>query len=636
MKFKTTHVPPGDTLVHRGDILTALYFVSRGSIEILKDDIVVAILAGQADDTKGKDDVFGENICKYSTVGKSSCNVRALTYCDLHKIHRDDLLEILDMYPEFAEQFVKNLEVTFDLRDKTLAGDEDALVSSYWIGRCSEDEEVEQKPRSLRKRRTKTKSNIEPAADENESYRFRPRRVRRLRHGIESGPTVSMSFEDSSDEDMRQSGGGILEFSPLKAGQDVTPANLDFSHHVHNHHHHHSLYDQERKRSSGFSTLTGALTSVNHLVNFSSCRDPSKDTDTAPLLRESVTPDIQPKATSSSSVPKSTSSMTLPLSTPSSHSQFEEGAHVHASVNSTEGSVQQPHASGDVEKRLELMAKQLSRLEQKLSSDITMILSILQHQAHVTKPEYLGSYTAVETSEMVGSDLTNSQCIEEESQSSCDNLPAVQENPESKEALSCDSPWQRRSGDTTPSLIPESTGVSAPPSSQSTTPFLTLSQSDSFTQIDSRSVNTDQLEQQKQNKLSQSAETPICEDDTQLTTISEDQTCDDFPQSSACDPLSENLSCDPPSESHDQNLSDDEQVQYDSDDGLLCNEQKSQTYKSHDKSHDQRQKSHDQRQKLHDQSGSDRQLSCDSTDQSANISVVIEGGNIHKTKNTTV
>jgi len=44
MKFKTTHVPPGDTLVHRGDILTALYFVSRGSIEILRDDIVVAIL----------------------------------------------------------------------------------------------------------------------------------------------------------------------------------------------------------------------------------------------------------------------------------------------------------------------------------------------------------------------------------------------------------------------------------------------------------------------------------------------------------------------------------------------------------------------------------------------------------------
>ena len=65
----------------------------------------------------GKDDIFGENICQHETIGKSSYNVRALTYCDLHKIQRDDILDILEMYPEFAEQFIKNLEVTFDLRD---------------------------------------------------------------------------------------------------------------------------------------------------------------------------------------------------------------------------------------------------------------------------------------------------------------------------------------------------------------------------------------------------------------------------------------------------------------------------------------------------------------------------------------
>jgi CRP-like cAMP-binding protein len=45
MKFKTTHAPPGDIITHRGDILTSLYFISRGSIEILKDDNVVAILS---------------------------------------------------------------------------------------------------------------------------------------------------------------------------------------------------------------------------------------------------------------------------------------------------------------------------------------------------------------------------------------------------------------------------------------------------------------------------------------------------------------------------------------------------------------------------------------------------------------
>uniref|UniRef100_A0A8C7TPU7 Potassium voltage-gated channel, subfamily H (eag-related), member 2a n=1 Tax=Oncorhynchus mykiss TaxID=8022 RepID=A0A8C7TPU7_ONCMY len=46
MRFKTTHAPPGDTLVHTGDIISALYFISRGSIEILRGDVVVAILVG--------------------------------------------------------------------------------------------------------------------------------------------------------------------------------------------------------------------------------------------------------------------------------------------------------------------------------------------------------------------------------------------------------------------------------------------------------------------------------------------------------------------------------------------------------------------------------------------------------------
>lgn len=109
LKFKTTHAPPGDTLVHRGDVLTSLYFISRGSIEILKGDVVMAILA--------KDDIFGENPCIYPTVGKASCNVRALTYCDLHKIHRDDLLDVLALYPEFSNHFSQNLEITFNLRD---------------------------------------------------------------------------------------------------------------------------------------------------------------------------------------------------------------------------------------------------------------------------------------------------------------------------------------------------------------------------------------------------------------------------------------------------------------------------------------------------------------------------------------
>ncbi|XP_067083954.1 potassium voltage-gated channel subfamily H member 7-like [Osmerus mordax] len=109
MRFQTTHAPPGDTLVHSGDVLTALYFLSRGSIEILKDDIVVAIL--------GKNDIFGEMIHLYAKPGKSNADVRALSYCDLHTIQREEILEVLDMYPEFADLFLTNLELTFNLRD---------------------------------------------------------------------------------------------------------------------------------------------------------------------------------------------------------------------------------------------------------------------------------------------------------------------------------------------------------------------------------------------------------------------------------------------------------------------------------------------------------------------------------------
>ncbi|CAL8278711.1 unnamed protein product [Lota lota] len=109
MRFKTTHAPPGDTLVHAGDLISALYFISRGSIEIVRGDVVVAIL--------GKNDIFGEAINQHTRPGKSSADVRALTYCDLHKIQREDMLEVLEMYPEFYDCFWSNLEITFNLRD---------------------------------------------------------------------------------------------------------------------------------------------------------------------------------------------------------------------------------------------------------------------------------------------------------------------------------------------------------------------------------------------------------------------------------------------------------------------------------------------------------------------------------------
>jgi len=43
-KLKTIHLPPGDILLHEGDLDNFLYFVARGSVEITRDERVTAII----------------------------------------------------------------------------------------------------------------------------------------------------------------------------------------------------------------------------------------------------------------------------------------------------------------------------------------------------------------------------------------------------------------------------------------------------------------------------------------------------------------------------------------------------------------------------------------------------------------
>jgi len=43
-------------------------------------------------------------------------SVRALTYCDLHVIKRNDLREVLDFYQSFAAFFISDFCLTYNLR----------------------------------------------------------------------------------------------------------------------------------------------------------------------------------------------------------------------------------------------------------------------------------------------------------------------------------------------------------------------------------------------------------------------------------------------------------------------------------------------------------------------------------------
>uniref|UniRef100_A0A4W5R8Q5 Potassium voltage-gated channel, subfamily H (eag-related), member 1b n=1 Tax=Hucho hucho TaxID=62062 RepID=A0A4W5R8Q5_9TELE len=110
MEFQTIHSAPGDLIYHAGESVDSLCFVVSGSLEVIQDDEVVAIL--------GKGDVFGDVFWKEVTLAQACANVRALTYCDLHVIKREALQKVLEFYTAFSNHFSRNLLLTYNLRKR--------------------------------------------------------------------------------------------------------------------------------------------------------------------------------------------------------------------------------------------------------------------------------------------------------------------------------------------------------------------------------------------------------------------------------------------------------------------------------------------------------------------------------------
>lgn len=51
-------------------------------------------------------------------MGKAAADVFALTYSDIHCIDRNDLRDVLMMYPESGVEFSQNLILSFNLRSQ--------------------------------------------------------------------------------------------------------------------------------------------------------------------------------------------------------------------------------------------------------------------------------------------------------------------------------------------------------------------------------------------------------------------------------------------------------------------------------------------------------------------------------------
>ncbi|CAI5765584.1 potassium voltage-gated channel subfamily H member 3 [Podarcis lilfordi] len=109
LSVRTSFCTPGEYLIRHGDALQALYLVCSGSMEVLKDGTVLAIL--------GKGDLIGCHISSREEAVQANADVRGLTYCDLQCLSLPGLLASLELYPEFASKFRHELpcELSYNL-----------------------------------------------------------------------------------------------------------------------------------------------------------------------------------------------------------------------------------------------------------------------------------------------------------------------------------------------------------------------------------------------------------------------------------------------------------------------------------------------------------------------------------------
>ncbi|XP_045178348.2 potassium voltage-gated channel subfamily H member 8-like [Mercenaria mercenaria] len=132
---------PGEFLVHKGDASNYLYLLVSGSMEILKMDMVVAIL--------GKGDLFGSDIDFNDPISVCNYDVRSLTYSELQCINLKGLTDVLLLYPDFAEKFAKDIhnDLTYNLRQTGEEDSDEETTSSPKTRVCtlpsiSEDDEL--------------------------------------------------------------------------------------------------------------------------------------------------------------------------------------------------------------------------------------------------------------------------------------------------------------------------------------------------------------------------------------------------------------------------------------------------------------------------------------------------------------
>lgn len=87
---------PGDYIVRKGDMGFDMFFISKGSVDVVSEDGKITYA------TLSSGQFFGEIALLLSSPRTAS--IRTNSYCDLYRLHKDTFEKVLERYPDFEEE----------------------------------------------------------------------------------------------------------------------------------------------------------------------------------------------------------------------------------------------------------------------------------------------------------------------------------------------------------------------------------------------------------------------------------------------------------------------------------------------------------------------------------------------------
>nr|XP_039264731.1 cyclic nucleotide-gated cation channel alpha-3-like [Styela clava] len=129
---------PGDYICRKGDVGKEMYIVKEGKLAVVADDGVTQFCV------LGDGAYFGEisilNISGNKTGNRRTANVRSIGYSDLFCLSKDDLLQVLDDYPDaknVLEEKGRQMLMKDGLVDKPNDEDEEGLSKADMMSKCN-------------------------------------------------------------------------------------------------------------------------------------------------------------------------------------------------------------------------------------------------------------------------------------------------------------------------------------------------------------------------------------------------------------------------------------------------------------------------------------------------------------------